>query len=108
MIQGGRKPLFVMPLFSMNSERADVEDAEYAFLDRSIHRVRHCNSSLSKPGRICSNIYCRSFIPGGVDECHQCRSAIGDPGSALSRGNGLPRASNKRKERISISMELKR
>jgi len=74
----GRKPAFVMPDYSANRETAEIED-ELAFMDRPTRDLRTYDSSLSKPGRICSNVYCRTFVPGGIDECLRCRSRAGTP-----------------------------
>jgi hypothetical protein len=72
----GRKPALVMPNYSVNRETAVIEEDELAFMDRPDSRSKIYDSSLSKPGRICSNVYCRSFVPGGIDNCLCCRSPL--------------------------------
>lgn len=54
-----------------------LERDELAFMDVARPRVIACDSSLSKPGGLCTNIWCRQWIPGGVDECLHCRSPRG-------------------------------
>lgn len=50
---------------------ARLDADEFSFLTDP-DRPRVYDSSLSKPGRICSS--CRSFVAGGVVQCRECWS----------------------------------
>lgn len=50
------------------------EQGEFAFLAEQDRAKRVYDSTLSKPGRICSTDYCREFVPGGVLQCAHCES----------------------------------
>ena len=51
-------------------EPGDREESEsYGFLARPDPAARAYDSSLSKPGRICSAKYCRAFVPGTQSAC---------------------------------------
>lgn len=54
----------------------DVHDANdpFAFLNEPERSVRTYDSTLSKPGSYCKN--CRTFVPGGWDECHVCWTEV--------------------------------
>lgn len=49
-------------------------ESEWDFLDEPEKSVRTYDSTLSKPGKLCP--VCRSFVAGGVKECHVCWTVV--------------------------------
>ena len=52
----------------------DDSDDPFAFITQPEKSVRTYDSTLSKPGGICK--VCRTFVAGGLDECHVCWTAV--------------------------------
>jgi hypothetical protein len=52
----------------------DEDEDPFAFLTQPEKSLRTYDSTLSKPGKYCK--VCRSFVSGGLKECHTCWTAV--------------------------------